>query len=164
MNLVRILRHLLTPDFRVRRVFSREALAAIEGAIGEAEACHSGQIRFVVEPALDLGPLLHDVSARERALELFSQLRVWDTEHNNGVLVYLLYADRDVEIIADRGIHARAGFAAWERICREMEALFGEGRFEEGAVRGIQAIGEQLAHHFPGRGDANELSDSPVML
>lgn len=134
-------------------------------AIAAAESLHDGQLRFVVEAALDWRPLLAGQTARERALEVFSQLRVWDTEHNNGVLIYLLLADRDVEIIADRGIHEKLSEASWEAICREMEAAFRNGRFEAGVLAGVRAVGDHLAQHFPPREDgANELPDEPVIL
>src|SRR5581483_5705279 len=107
MNITRLLRHLGTPRWQVRRKFPAASLAAIEAAIKHTEATHSGQICFAVEAALEIAPLLRGRSARERAVDVFSQLRVWDTEHNNGVLIYLLLADRDVEILADRGIHPR---------------------------------------------------------
>ncbi|MDE2310943.1 MAG: TPM domain-containing protein, partial [Betaproteobacteria bacterium] len=133
--------------------------------IRETEAKHNGQIRFAVEAALELAPLLAGQTAQQRALEVFSRLRVWDTEHNNGVLIYLLLADRDVEIVADRGIHVRLGTEIWEAICREMEAAFREGRFEAGVFAGIHAVGEHLSRHFPPRsGKPNEMPDSPVML
>lgn len=159
----RIIRHLATPPWRVRQVFRRATMQAIERAIRESERMHRGQICFAVEAALDTLPLLRGQTARERAIEVFSQLRVWDTEHNNGVLIYLLLADHDVEIVADRGIHARVGAEAWERVCREMEAAFRAGRFEEGALAGIRAVGVLLAQHFPGAG-ANEIPDRPVVL
>jgi uncharacterized membrane protein len=138
-------------------------MQAIERAIRESERTHRGQICFAVEAALDTLPLLRGQTARERAIEVFSQLRVWDTEHNNGVLIYLLLADRDVEILADRGIHARIGAEAWERVCREMEAAFRAGRFEDGALAGIRAVGALMAQHFPGVG-GHELPDRPVVL
>lgn len=129
------------------------------------EKSHLGELRFVVEGALEPGDVLAGTSARERAIDLFSLLRVWDTEHNSGVLVYLLLADRRVEIVADRGIHAHAGSENWDSICRRMEADFAAGRFETGALDGIRAIGELLTRHFPASGDnPNELSDRPVVL
>jgi uncharacterized membrane protein len=137
----------------------------IEQAIRESEATHNGQIRFAVEAALDIGPLLRNQSARERAIDVFSFLRVWDTEHNNGVLVYLLLADRDVEIVADRGIARRVAPEEWERVCRDMEAAFREGRFENGVIDGIRAVSAHLARHHPGTGGRpNELPDQPVVL
>ncbi len=141
------------------------AMRAIERTIRESEASHGGQIRFAVEPALDFAALVRGQSARQRAIEVFSQLRAWDTEHNNGVLIYLLLADRDVEIIADRGIHSRLGNAGWETICREMEQAFRQGRFEEGVIAGIKAVGGHLEKHFPNRpAGPSELPDRPVII
>jgi uncharacterized membrane protein len=140
-------------------------MRAIEEAIRASEATHHGQIRFAVEAALDVLPLLRNQSARGRAIDVFSLLRVWDTEHNNGVLIYLLLADRDVEIVADRGISSRVGQDQWERICREMEHAFREGRFEEGVLAGIRAVSAHLARYYPGQDKRrNELPDSPVVL
>ncbi|HET9700096.1 MAG TPA: TPM domain-containing protein, partial [Burkholderiales bacterium] len=107
MNLARILRHLATSPLTVKRAFPATALAAIEQAIREAERSHAGEIRFALEGALELGALLRAQSPRERAVAAFSSLGVWDTEHNNGVLIFVLLADRDVEIVADRGVMAR---------------------------------------------------------
>ena len=117
MSIRRIGRHLLEHRWRLRRIFPPKALARIEQAIKAGEATHSGQVRFVVEGALDGAPLFRNQPARERALDIFSQLRIWDTAHNNGVLIYLLLADHDFEIVADRGIDARVGHAGWEKIC-----------------------------------------------
>ncbi|MGX7743536.1 TPM domain-containing protein [Rhodopseudomonas parapalustris] len=165
MGIRRIGKHLFTSRGKVHRAFSPAAFDAIERAIKDSEARHAGQIRFVVEGALDGAPLFRDQPARERALDIFSQLRIWDTEHNNGVLIYLLLADRDVEIIADRGIDGRVDAAAWEAICREMEAEFRGGRFEQGVLRGIDRITAHLAEHFPRSGPGpNELSDAPVVV
>jgi uncharacterized membrane protein len=165
MSIKRITRHLLQHHWRARRVFSQSALDRVEQAIRQGEATHSGQVRFVVEGALDGRPLFRNQPARERALDLFSHLRIWDTVHNNGVLIYLLLADRDVEIIADRGIDARVGAEGWENICRAMEAEFGSGQFERGVIGGIEAVSRELAKHFPPGGPhPNELPDAPVVL
>jgi uncharacterized membrane protein YgcG len=165
MNLIRVMRHLSIGRAAVRRVFPLRTLDAIERAIRETEARHAGQIRFAVEAALELAPLLAGQMGQQRAIEVFSKLRVWDTEHNNGVLIYLLLADRDVEIVADRGIHVKLGKEVWESICREMEAAFRAGKFEEGVLAGIHAVGEHLSRHFPARsGKANEMPDRPVVL
>ena len=165
MGIKRIGKHLLEHNWRVRRVFPPEALATIEQAIKAGEATHSGQVRFVVEGALDGKPLFRDQPARERALDLFSQLRIWDTAHNNGVLIYLLLADRDVEIIADRGIDAKVGREGWEKICKAMESDFKAGNCAGGVVRGIEAVSRQLAAHFPKHGGGkNELPDAPVVM
>jgi uncharacterized membrane protein len=165
MGIRRIGRHLLEHRWRERRVFSPKTLARIEAAIKAGEATHGGQIRFVVEGALDGKPLFRNQPARERAIDVFSQLRVWDTEHNNGVLIYLLLADRDVEIVADRGINAKVGTAGWEKICTDMEKEFRAGLFEHGVIKGIKEVSRLLAQHFPpGPGKRNELPDAPVML
>ena len=165
MGIGRIGRHLLEHRWRVRRIFSPDVLAAIEQAIKASEATHSGQVRFVVEGALDGAPLFRDQPARERALDIFSQLRIWDTTHNNGVLIYLLLADRDVEIIADRGIDAKVGSAGWEKICADMETEFRAGNFKSGVIKGIEAVSLQLARHFPAHGAGrNELPDAPVVI
>src|SRR6266704_2921026 len=165
MNIRRIGRHLLEYRWRVQRIFPPQVLSAIEQAIRAGEATHSGQVRFVVEGALDGAPLFRDQSARERALDIFSQLRIWDTAHNNGVLIYLLLADRNVEIVADRGIDAKVGAAGWEKICRAMEVDFQAGNFAGGAIKGIQAVSRQLARHFPKHGPGrNELPDTPVVI
>jgi uncharacterized membrane protein len=165
MGIKRIGRHLLEHRWRLRRIFPPPALARIEQAIRAGEATHSGQLRFVVEGALDGAPLFRNQPARERALDVFSQLRIWDTAHNNGVLVYLLLADRDVEIIADRGIDAKVGTAGWETICRMMEAEFRAGNFESGVIKGVEAVSRELATYFPrSGGGTNELPDTPVVM
>ncbi len=165
MNFKRVMRHLSMGRAAVRRVFPPRALNAIEQTIRAAETRHAGQIRFAVEASLELAPLLAGQTAQQRAIEVFSTLRVWDTEHNNGVLIYLLLADHDVEIIADRGIHVRLGREVWEAICHEMEAAFRAGHFEAGVIAGIHAVGEHLSRHFPAHdGKPNEMPDSPVVL
>jgi uncharacterized membrane protein len=122
-------------------------------------------VRFVVEGALDGAPLFRNQSARVRALDIFSQLRIWDTVHNNGVLIYLLLADQDFEIVADRGIDTMVGHAGWEKICQEMEADFRSGHFERGVIKGIEAVSRELAAHFPKTGGGpNELPDAPVVM
>jgi uncharacterized membrane protein len=165
MGIRRIGKHLVLHRWRARKLFPRKTLAAIEQAIRAGEATHSGQVRFVVEGALDGAPLFRDQPGRERAIDIFSQLRIWDTAHNNGVLIYLLLADRDVEIIADRGIDAKVGRAGWEKICADMERDFRSGQFEGGVIRGIEAVSRQLATYFPSHGKGpNELPDVPLVI
>jgi uncharacterized membrane protein YgcG len=165
MDVGRIARHLMTTHWRVRRAFPRATLEAIEGAIRASEARHAGEIRFVVEGALDIAPLLRGQAARERALDVFSSLRIWDTENNNGVLIYLLLADHAVEVIADRGIHARVGDGPWQAICRDMEAAFRRGDYRAGVLGGIDAVNRHLAQHYPaGMDNKNELPDRPIIL
>jgi uncharacterized membrane protein len=165
MSIRRITKHLLQHHWRVKQVFPPRVLDHIERAIKQSETEHSGQVRFVVEGALDGGALFRNQPARERALDVFSHLRIWDTHHNNGVLIYLLFADRDVEIVADRGIDAKVGDANWERICRDMETAFKAGQFEAGVIGGIEAVSRELAKYYPPRGaHPNELPDRPVVI
>jgi len=161
----RLLRHLLFPDWLTRRRFSGRVLERIETAVAASERGHSAELRFAVEGALHPSPLLAGMTGRERALEVFSNLRIWDTAANNGVLIYLLLADRDVEIVADRGLSGLVQPAEWEGICREMEACFRRGEFEAGALLGIERVDGLLRRYFPGSGEnPNELADAPRVL
>ncbi len=165
MEPARIVRHLLAPDWVVRRAFPKRVLGRIEAAIGASENAHYGELCFAVEAGLDLIPLLRGVTPRERAMEVFSRLRVWDTEHNSGVLIYVQLVDRRIEIVADRGISAKVQPEEWSEICRRMEAAFRERRFEQGATQGIADVTALLERHFPQSGaDSNELPDRPVVL
>lgn len=165
MNIKRILRHFAMTQWQVKHAFPTITLSAIEQAIKGSESVHLGEVRFVVEGALDGAPLLRGQSARERAIDLFSQLRIWDTEHNSGVLIYLLLADRQVELVADRGIHAKVGSRQWLAICSDMEAAFKMANYKDGVVSGIHAVTGQLKKHFPAEaGNHNELADTPVVL
>lgn len=165
MDLRRLWRHLTTWPLHTRRRFPVATLAAIEEAIASVERRHAGEIRFAIETSLDLPSLRIDLAPRDRALEVFGSLRVWDTERNNGVLIYLLMADRDVEIVADRGIAARVPNERWEQVCRAMEAHFRDERWREGALAGVEGVAELLAEHFPHEsGDADEQPNRPVLL
>lgn len=158
-------RHLSMVPWQCRRAFSQETLTAIEREVKAGETAHTGEVRFVVEGALPGMLLLLGQSARERAIDIFSQLRMWDTEHRNAVLIYLLLADRSVEIVVDRGMHAKAEAAQWERICADMEEAFRAGRYRQGAVNGVRAVNELLVRHFPFSGiNRNELSDTVLMI
>ncbi len=165
MNIQRIVKHLLATQGQIRRAFPRSTLADIERVIKASESEHTGEIRFVVEGGLDGFPLFRDQSARERALDLFSQLRVWDTQDNSGLLIYLLLADRAVEIVADRGISAKVGPHEWNKICREMEMAFKKSKYAVGVIGGVQAVTQHLVKHFPADGrSGNELPDKPLIL
>jgi uncharacterized membrane protein len=162
----RILRHILATRRGVRRAFPDRTLDAVERAVREGEARHAGEVRFAIETELAWPALLAGVSARARALEVFSQLRVWDTEHNNGVLVYVLFADRQVEIVADRGFNDRVTAAEWQAICETMREHFSHGRFEEGAVQGVAAVSRVMEAVYPAgaAGSPDEMPDRPVIL
>ena len=166
MKFGRALRHLFATHSGTERRFTPAVLATIEASIAQVEAQHAGEIRFVIETALNPAELWRDLAPRARALEVFSHLRVWDTSHNNGVLIYVLIADRDVEILADRGLAERVPQAEWDAICREMEQHFRSGDFGRASVAGVRCVGRILARHFPSNGGSgtNELPNQPVML
>ena len=165
MNLLRIFKHLLTPNWIARRAFSAAALDRIEAAIKQSETAHRGEIRFAVEGGFHLIPLLKGITARTRAGAAFADLHVWDTAENTGVLLYLQLVDRDFEIVADRGINACVTQDEWEAICRRMEAAFRENRYEEGVISGLHDITALLTRHFPARDEnPDELSNKPMML
>ncbi len=164
----RVIKHLVLPSWQLRRTFPAETLRNIEQAIAASEAQHTAEIRFAVESALDTDALLHGQSAQARAVSVFSNLRVWDTEANNGVLIYLLLADQDVEIVSDRAAHAKIGTDAWRTICSMMEVSFKHGNFEAGVLLGIEAVTQHLVKHFPRHDlnalEPNELPNAPVVL
>jgi uncharacterized membrane protein len=168
MRIGRLIRHAAATHWRTRMLFPASTLDAIEQAIKRAELTHLGEIRFAIETALTPKHILNDVTPRAHALELFAHLRVWDTEANNGVLIYVQLADRDVEIVADRGFDGKVSGAEWDAVCRLMEEHFRAGRFQVGAIAGVEAIGNLLARHFPqgaGKGSrVNQLPDRPTLL
>jgi uncharacterized membrane protein len=160
-----VLRHLFATQWGTRRRFTPEVLARIERALQRIEARHAGELRFAIETAFELPELWYGVTPRQRALQVFGHLGVWDTAGNNGVLIYVLTADHDVEIIADRAIAARVSQAEWDGVCRDMEEHFRAGRFAEGAETGIAAVGGLLGKHFPGAiGDRDEQENQPILL
>lgn len=165
MRLRRLFRHLVLPGWWLLRAFPKSSLKAIEQATAVSERVHQGEVRFVVEANLPLHGLLHHQSARARAIELFSQLHLWDTEHNSGVLVYVQLLDRRVEIVADRGIACRVEAAVWSAVCRRLEAAFVQGQYETGALAAVAEITAILAEHFPASADnPDELANAPVVL
>ncbi len=165
MNVQRIIKHIATPPWAMRRAFNASDLKELEEAIRGSECAHRGEIRFAVEAALDLKPLLNGQTPRARAVELFSDLHIWDTEENNGVLIYLLLADRQVEIVVDRGLYQRVGQAPWDALCTTMEATFRRGDFKLGLREGLREITALLAREYPPSGPStNELPNAPVVL
>ena len=165
VNFRRWLKHVFMPPWVWRRAFPQTTLDAIEAAIRASETTHNGEIRFAIENTLAASQVWRGMTGRERAIKVFSNLRAWDTEHNSGVLVYLLLADHNIEIVADRGIDARVDAVAWESIAQTMEAAFRLGEFERGALAGIEQIGALLATHFPPEGrNPDELANRPVII
>lgn len=163
--LKRLLRHLCAFSWRTRRVLPTAALHGIEQAIVASESRHAGELRFVVETALHPLAILRGQSARERAIEVFSALRVWDTEHNSGVLIYVLMADRDIEIVVDRGVRAQVPDAHWGALCTELETRLRAGEFRDGALDAVARVTEALVMHFPAaETKRNELPDRVWIL
>jgi uncharacterized membrane protein len=167
MDWRRWFRHLFATRKALHRAFPAESLDAIERAVDASELAHSGEIRFAVEGALEPGEIWHGKPPRARALEVFAALGVWDTAENNGVLIYVLLADQDVEIVADRGFNERVTPEEWSAVCERMEREFRAGRFREGAVAGVEDVGRIIARHFPqrpGQRDEDELPNRPALL
>lgn len=162
-TLKRLWQHAITSDYVTRRRFPLDCLDTIEQTIRDCENKHGGEICFAVENRLNLWSVIKGYSARQRSLDVFSLLNVWDTRNNNGVLIYLLLADKDVEIVADRGINDKVTADDWQRICNKMEQYFAKGEFEQGVLHGINAISALLNTHFPDK-DQDELSNKPVIL
>lgn len=171
----RFFKHFFSHRWQVKNYFSENALQNIENAIAASEKLNQGEISFIVEAGLHPFEIIFKKTPRKRAIEVFSRLHIWDTEANNGVLIYLLLADRDVEIVADRGIHQHVGHSGWEAICRDMEVMFRRGEFEAGVLHGIARIGGLLQKHFPlenvnksptkpTKKKQNEISNKPHIL
>lgn len=161
----RYLANLLTTRFSLSRAFPEPVLADIEDAVRRAEATHRAQICFAIETALDVPELVRGVTPRDRAIEAFASLGVWDTAENNGVLIYVLLAEHDIEVVADRGYDGRVGPEEWRGVCDDMRQEFRQGRFREGALKGVEDVSAIIARHFPGPSSAgNELGDRPALL
>jgi uncharacterized membrane protein len=156
---------MVTAERHVRKIFKPSQLDHIASAIKTSETRHSGEIRVAIESSLELQQLLAQQTPRQRAIEVFSELRVWDTEQNNGVLIYVLLADHAIEIVADRGIHAKVDNTYWEALCHQIEMAFAQGQFEAGVMNCIEAVSSKLIEYFPHRReDENELPDAPVVI
>ncbi len=169
-TLRRVWRHHTTDAADVRRALPPELLERLTRRVAASERRHSGEIRICVEAGLPPSYIWRGATARERAVALFGKLRVWDTEHNNGVLIYLLLAERAIEIVADRGIDARVDDAEWAAMAQRMAAAFREGRFEDGLTQALEEVSALLVAHFPldphdpAVANRNELPDAPVVL
>lgn len=162
MNFARLLRHLLTPPWLAMRRIPPELRAAIAAAVAAAESGHCGELRVAIEGPLPWRYLRRDLTPRERALELFGELRVWDTENNSGVLIYLQLVDRDVEVLADRGIAAKVSAAEWTTVCRDIETAMAADDCRGGLLAAIERTGRLLAERLPADPtNPNEMSDAP---
>jgi uncharacterized membrane protein len=162
----RILKHRWLDETDTRRALKPEALARLEARVRDSERRHSGEIRLCVEAGLPLSYLWRNATARERAVTMFGKLRVWDTEHNNGVLIYLLLAEHAIEIVADRGLARHVSAAEWQQILGGMREAFRAGRFEEGLTAAINAVDALLLQHYalaPDEVNPNELPDAAAL-
>ena len=162
---MRVWSHLVASHATLARRFPSHALTAIEDAITASEKLHSAEIRVAIEVALDLRALWRIKSARQRALEVFTELEVWNTRERNGVLMYMLLAERDVEIVADSGFDGRVEQAEWRRVCERIEREFKLGHWRDGVLNGIEAITVLLTREFPATGpNPNEQQNRPAVF
>ena len=164
--LVRLLKHRRLDETDAARLLGAGALQRVEARVATSESKHSGEIRVCVEAGLPLSYIRRGASVRERAVMMFGKLRVWDTEHNNGVLIYLLLAEHAIEIVADRGVARHVDATHWQRIAETMGAAFKAGQFEAGLNQAIDAVDALLAQHYalvPGAANTNELPDAPYV-
>ena len=162
----RLLRHRWLDEDDTRKAIPAELLERLRRRVGASENRHSGEIRICVEASLPSSYIWRDAAPRERAVAMFGKLRMWDTEHNNGVLIYLLLAERAIEIVADRGLSNRVPPAEWTAMVQRMGSAFREGRFEDGLTQALEEVSALLMHHFPlapGASNSNELPDEPVL-
>jgi uncharacterized membrane protein len=165
-KLMRIFRHRWLDEADTRRAVPPALLEKLSRRVAASERRHSGEIRIYVEAGLPLSYLWREARPRERAIAMFGKLRVWDTEQNNGVLIYLLLAEHAIEVVADRGLASRVDPGEWQRIVQHMGAAFREGRFEDGLTQALEEVSALLVQHFPaegGRPNPNELPDEPVL-
>ena len=170
VRLTRLLKHRWLDETDAQRALGGGAVERIEARVKASEQRHSGEIRVCVEAGLPLSYLWRDASARERAVTMFGKLRVWDTEHNNGVLIYLLLAEQAIEVVADRGIAKHVSPGEWQNMVGHMSAAFKAGRYEEGLTEALAEISTVLMQHFAingspgGSTNPNELPDNPLLM
>jgi uncharacterized membrane protein len=164
MKLSKLPAHLFA-EYAMRRHFPTSLLDRLQQAVADGETRHDGQVCFAIEGAQTVRALLHGTTPRQRAEEVFAHLRVWDTRNNSGVLIYVLLAERAIEIVADRGVAAKVAQTEWTSICERVQQRYATREFERGSLDGITAVNDLLAAHFPPEpGKKNELPDRPVLL
>jgi uncharacterized membrane protein len=162
----RMLRHLWLDETDTRKSIPPDLAERLTRRVAASEKRHTGEVRIYVEARLPMSYLWRDATPRERAVAMFGKLRVWDTEQNNGVLIYLLLAEHAIEIVADRGLNSRVDSAQWKHIVERMSRAFHEHRFEDGLTQALEEVSALLVQHFPaspGEADRNELPDEPVL-
>jgi uncharacterized membrane protein len=166
----RMLKHRWLDESTTRRAIPPDLAQRLAQRVAASEQYHSGQIRIFVEAGLPLSYLWRNATTRQitrqRALAMFGKLRVWDTAHNNGVLIYLLLAERSIELVADRGLNDQVKPKVWRDLVAGIGNAFQQGRIEEGLTTALEEVSTLLARHFPlkaGEINPNELPDSPVL-
>ena len=162
----RLFRHRLRDETHTQRAIPPDMVKRLAQRVAASEQRHTGEVRIYVESSLPTSYLMRDAAARERAVAMFGKLRVWDTRHNNGVLIYLLLVERSIEIVADRGLSDRVPQPEWQAIVARMQSAFREARFEDGLTQALEEVSALLMQHFPampGAANANELPDEPVL-
>ena len=165
-RLKRLLRHRWLDEDDTRKAIPPDMLKRLMLRVAASEARHSGEIRMCVEASLPSSYIWRDATPRQRAIAMFGKLRVWDTLHNNGVLVYLLLAERAIEIVADRALTRHVAPHEWTAMVERMAGAFREDRFEDGLTQALEEVSALLVRHFPlapGEANTNELPDEPVL-
>ena len=165
-------RHRWMPEHASEKALPPATAERLQQLVSASEVLHSGEIVLCVEAALPNSYLRRagrvasvPVVIRERALAWFGKLRVWDTEHNNGVLIYLLLAERRLEIVADRGLARCVDHAQWQAVAQHLGQRLQEGDFDTGLTQAVQAVSAVLVQHFalaPGQTNPNELGNAVV--
>jgi uncharacterized membrane protein len=160
-RLLRILKHRWLDERDTARALGPAALQRLEARVAASERRHSGEIRVCVEAGLPWSYLWRDATARERAVTMFGKLRVWDTERNNGVLIYLLLAEHRIEIVADRGLNRHVDARRWQEIMDAMRVEFRADHFEDGLIRAVDAVDALLLEHFALGADQHNPDELP---
>ena len=163
MNIKRLLRHFIVTHWYVRRLFSKSVLDAVAAQVTQCESTHGGEIRVAIETDLSTHALLRNQTTRQRAIEVFANLHVWDTQVRNGVLIYVCFADRAIEIVVDRGYDGKISNQEWAVICATLQQDFLRGDYQQALCKAIRSVSELMARYYP-KTDSNELPDRPVML
>ena len=162
----RVLRHRSLDTTDTRRAIPADMVQRLMERVAASEQRHTGEIRIYVESSLPSSYLWRGAETRERAVMMFSKLRVWDTAHNNGVLIYLMLAEHAIELVADRGIDAHVPDHHWQMVVTRMADAFRSDRYEDGLTQALEEVSAVLVEHFPARDTAenpNELPDAPVL-
>ena len=175
MNKLKVLiKHLWLDASDTHRAIPPDMLHRLAARVAASEQRHSGQIRICVESSLPVSYLWRlagketlGALTRQRAVMMFGKMRVWDTEHNNGVLIYLLLAEHAIEIVADRGLTRHVDNAQWQAVLARMANAFQQKRYEDGLTQALEESSALLMENFArtelAGDDSNELPDLPLL-